>query len=106
MNYALTIYCDTADDLKRAAELLEGFHTEQPKRNRKPQKEDTAADEDDDNNDDAVTLEDVQSVLEAKVADGHRDKVVALLKKYKAKKLTELDEDKYGDFLNDLNKIK
>ena len=49
----------------------------------------------------ALTLEDVRSVLAQKSLDGHTAQVQALIRKYGADKLSQIDAAHYVDLLHD-----
>lgn len=49
-----------------------------------------------------ITTEDVRKAVQTAATSGKRDQVKELLKKYKAKNVTELDSAKYQDFVDEL----
>lgn len=53
----------------------------------------------------AVELEDLAKLVELKVADGHREKVVAIFEEVGASKLSEIDVAKYSYVFKQLNAI-
>ncbi len=52
-----------------------------------------------------ISLEEVRAVLADKNRDGHREKVKAIIEKYGANKLTELDPKHYSKVLEEVGEL-
>jgi len=119
MKYQLTI---STDDLAELENLIAG-NTATPgkstktvadkkttKKPVKPEPEEEPEEEEDDlignEEEDEVTFESLQELVSEKAQEGLRDKIKKLLTSYKAGKLSDLDESKFGEFKEKLEKLK
>lgn len=114
MKYALTLEFESKDELEAFVTSIEGGPASTGKAKGKGKAAPPVDDADDllgggeeaGEGEDEVTEDMIAEKVKELVSKGKKDKVVALLAKFKAKGVSALSEDKYPTFMEGLLKIK